>query len=611
MGNGYSTKFVAYDLAIFDEIETTFSHLTSWGACKQKRKYTAYLQTILATSKKAIISDADISGSTLAVINKMLQKGVPNGDGTYRPVERTVKICYNEYKNDNNKYFIWKGKTNMIESMSKSLMNGENIGIATNNKTIAKLVYAYLSTYSREYQRIHGRPLNSLLVTRDTAGGAGNIRTDPSVVYRQNVFVYTPTLLCGVSFNRVHFHKLYGIFTSGSANAKICCQMLLRIRKLISEEIHLNISRKSKDDFRVDKQLLIRLLEERYLQVQDFGPSAQRFLNPEGEKGFVEDTYTSIWMHTNISDRESKMDLETAILDNIKTHLPDPSAQIVEKPKVNSENNTLKELKDEILDRQCELVASAKDIDKATADERRENMSDLTEEELLEMDKYKIVTYYNCPPEIVTKEFVMEWGRPGRIEQLKSFCKCFLLTEEALEGRDERYLESWEGDSLIDLEFYVDHRNLFAELLDLFGFNIDDAMLFRFDWNLLRHVSLIRLNEILPKFVVKAKRKLPTKIEDHAEIPTFIRHVMYLVGIPLKKSGDILVVDYLATSNMLNRLRLKYHDNEDVLERIIAILHRYDVHKLNTRRHLEIDVSETNENGSSGNDLIEEDFAGY
>jgi hypothetical protein len=171
-------------------------------------------------------------------------------------------------------------------------------------------------------------------------------------------------------------------------------------------------------------------------------------------------------------------------------------------------------------------------------------------------------------------EFALEWGLSGKITALSMFAKLFLWSDELFENRDDTALDKYKGDSLIHFDFEGDQKNLFDSFFRVFGLDHESIMMFSFDVENYNHIQVSHLNDILPKFILKDRHhKVPTKLTSAAAIPSMLRQVFFLSGVPFKTTIEkIIETDYVELTKNLEKLITIYQTNVNVLERILRIL---------------------------------------
>jgi hypothetical protein len=273
-------------------------------------------------------------------------------------------------------------------------------------------------------------------------------------------------------------------------------------------------------------------LENKYIHVSDFSDKSEKLLFSSGINAFKNDLYTQVYKNNEISYRASIQNMELEMKRNISKYLPNPGSQMV-----TLERRTIKydlsKINDAIFQRDCENVVNAADISKETYEKYKDTRDSITEQQEYELKRYKIRDFYKI--NTISMEFALEWGLSGKITALSMFAKLFLWSDELFENRDDTALDKYKGDSLIHFDFEGDQKNLFDSFFRVFGLDHESIMMFSFDVENYNHIQVSHLNDILPKFILKDRHhKVPTKLTSAAAIPSMLRQVFFLSGVPLK-----------------------------------------------------------------------------
>jgi hypothetical protein len=338
---------------------------------------------------------------------------------------------------------------------------------------------------------------------------------------------------------------------------------------LLSREIRLFITGEKPETFTTTREELIAQLRKKYVTVQDYGDETTKFLFSLGQDGFIKDVYTMIYLQNEIVNRVSMQNLCKAMVANIRRHLIDPRKQI-EYVKAEKPRDGLKKIKEAIFENDCKMVDAAIDINDETAKKFGDRKDGLTELEEYQLRKHKIKKFYKI--DTIDYKFISTWGHGSKIVQLSMFSMMYLWSDEVFNQKDDVEIKTHRGDSLIHIDFKSDMKLLFSDLLEVFNFKIEDAMIFEFFLKRTSTYNLSKLNEILPKFMIRdRKHKLPTKLPSHQAIPSMLRTLMYLTGIPTKTKNDVMKVDIDEIYANMERLIIIYQGDVDVLERIVQL----------------------------------------
>lgn len=212
------------DILILDEIESILSQFNS-SYFKDFNFSLLIFQKMLEHSKKLIAMDANISNRTLEIIKYCNEK-------------RNQEIyMYKNLWNPNKDYTYYiLDKDKWITVVGRSIIKNNKIAIFTNSLKEAKTLKQYLQKYIKpeEIKIYHGKTKES--VKKKDFSDVNSSWT------KYRCIICTPTVSAGISFESEHFNHVFGYFTDASCNADICCQMLGRIRNVISKEIFICIN---------------------------------------------------------------------------------------------------------------------------------------------------------------------------------------------------------------------------------------------------------------------------------------------------------------------------------------------------------------------------------
>jgi hypothetical protein len=223
-----------FDLLILDEIESTVNHITSGHIKHFEPSYRNFI-TYCKKTPKVFCMDAtlqDITVDTLFKNSSVIK----------------IKNTYQSYKKAN--VGFTHCKAHFIQMCISDLQQGKKIIIPSNSERFI--------VYLREV--VH-KTLPELRVGIKTAELGLDITTDDWDKY--DLFMYSPTIIAGVSFDKPHFDKCYAYFTDRSCTGDLCAQQLIRARILkdnqyviftpkASDETSLSVTREQAEDYIID-----------------------------------------------------------------------------------------------------------------------------------------------------------------------------------------------------------------------------------------------------------------------------------------------------------------------------------------------------------------------
>jgi hypothetical protein len=332
----------SYDLIVFDESESVLSHLTFLDKQNKLAKCYKNLNRLMKSASVNLFMDADISDRTISFIKETLGQ-VPT-------------VYSNEYKHKSRKLTITNNIKELQYEMNKSLERNLNICLVSTSKTQALNFEAYFKEY------------NPYVIIAESSDKDKKEIADTSILKTNNVrlFIYSPSITCGVDISFKHFDRVYGIYTDGSVCARVYSQMLERVRK----------------EYLTYKNILI------YSDMKE-----HNFANS------INDLKEDLKDHFNILSETRTFNLFEEANANRATHLK-CFREIQERMGNTVEILDRKEVKFNIVDRKDKPndIANAHEIDCETADSlelKQDNREDLTREEKNSLKKYHLLRKFS------------------------------------------------------------------------------------------------------------------------------------------------------------------------------------------------------------------------
>ena len=193
----------SFDLIFFDEIESTTDHLCSF--VKRKPEVWDTLCQYIKETPKIITADALLSKGTIKL---------------FKDLGRTTHVVDNKWMSFKGQKatFIRMSMDNFdyINYLSESLSEKKRVISPCTSKIMADKAYSYLT------EKFPDKKIG--IVTSDTE------LIPVSDWGKYDCFIYTPTIVAGISFNDEHFSERVAYFTDKSCSANSACQMLFRAR---------------------------------------------------------------------------------------------------------------------------------------------------------------------------------------------------------------------------------------------------------------------------------------------------------------------------------------------------------------------------------------------
>jgi len=457
----------APDLLILDESESIFEQFNS-GLFKKFNECFSVFQWLLRYSKKVIAMDAYMSDRTYSVIKK-IRGGL-------------IHYHKNEFKNAiNDKYYFTYDKLKWTASIYKSVENNEKIAIPVSSLAEAELLYESITT-KFPYKQVKCYSSKSSI---DEKKEHFNNVNDYWSQY--DVLIYTPTVSAGVSFEKVHFDKLYAYFTDRSCNVETCLQMMGRIRDVGTHEhyICLNVLGGTlptniediKNAIYDKRASLFREYSDNYLQFE---------YNENGNVIYNDSDYFYLWLENrrirhlsinNFAKRIISYIYETgAEIHDIENIYTDEELEDIIKDRTDS--------KESIEEYNINKIVNSKDLDDEEIEYIQNKLVDkeeLTVDEKYSFNRYKLRKIYNWNNKDLTKEFVKIYNKPKLKNIYKNLCRINMYNDvnKALKNIQKEERESYKhnvmqediGDIEINRIYTFDKHRISVALLKLCGFD--------------------------------------------------------------------------------------------------------------------------------------------
>lgn len=209
-----------FDCLVLDECESIFEQFDS-GNVKEFNAAFATFQYLIKYSKQVILMDAHISDRTFRLIQRF--RGL-----------KSLHYHYNSYKNSRlDEYFVTSKQPVWLKEMIHSIEIGKKICIPISSLAEAQTIYEHLhelfpakkiqiysSQTSFDEKKEHFSNVNEYWKEFD-------------------ILIYTPTVSAGVSFEQLHYDRVFGYFTDKSCNVETCIQMIGRIRNVSDHKLYI------------------------------------------------------------------------------------------------------------------------------------------------------------------------------------------------------------------------------------------------------------------------------------------------------------------------------------------------------------------------------------
>lgn len=408
------------DLLILDECESIFEQFDSglvrlFNASFDKFKY------LVRHSKHVICMDAHLGRRTLNVMRKLRGSTVEDSSEQTQPPERVNIVHHCLHKNaTNDTYWICADKAKWLAVLYEALDRKEKIAIPSSSLTDAKMVaqcikrrypQAKICLYSRE-------TLTSTKVEHFA-------RVD-HYWSQYDVLIYTPTITAGVSFELVHFDKVFGFFTNVSCPVETCIQMIGRIRDVSAHSYFICLSVSPSSLPTTEQAIVDRLYDSRRCLVaedaEDAGVSCDYTARGNVVLHFTD--YYYVWLENKLVRNTSAVHFVrhfVSLVSSTGATVLQLSTEelgkltVVTKAELGAIAGETKSAREQVKSAEVEALHSAPDL---TA-EQVENISarfiaqdDVSPAETASFERYKLRKVYGVTGEL-TQDFIAKYNKPG------------------------------------------------------------------------------------------------------------------------------------------------------------------------------------------------------
>lgn len=386
------------DLVILDEMESVLSQFHS-GLHKNFSSSFMTFQMLMDTSERVICMDANLGNASYTVLSEM------------RP-SHPIHFHKNTFQSaTSQKYHITSQYNTWLNTLYMQLDNGKRVVIPTNSKQEAHVIEKFVQ------EKFPSKRVMLYSSATDMSIRTEHFSNVDKYWGNLDVLIYTPTVSAGISFEKSHFDMVFAYFNDMSCPVEDCRQMLGRVRRIADDAFYICI-RATRSWNPTDTRELDKIIQGRKTEL--FRTS----LNPE-LRGMMEfavrqvyvpgegphqykSPYYSLWLqHVRKSNISRNKFMETFINQVRRT-----GAQVT-----NTGYDGVKEVvfdksrvKKEIRDAENESIAKAKEISTPEFEELLVN-NNVTNEDRLALQKYRLRKHYNMWETELTREFVEKYNK--------------------------------------------------------------------------------------------------------------------------------------------------------------------------------------------------------
>lgn len=383
-------KYPPPDLLVLDEIESIIEQMRG---CHDMSCFSVF-HWLVNHSKKVVVCDAALSSRTINLF-KLITKRVFFCHEFYTPVFKDASFT------------LYPNYASLLQHACEAAEH-EKIGIVSDSKRSLKVMKKYLHAYLPSKK--------ILLVEKDTKdeflrmvkekqgvvdGQPANIReAESAVIQDYDIFLYSPSIQSGCSFEGTGIRKLYCYFTGVIAEVP-AMQMMGRIRGADQFHMAINFTKHAYPE-EIDEIRRLQWSDKEWSKIAKNVPVRW---DVDGKMVILETEESARWLLLRSYEHISTNHFAKLLAGWLRYY----GARFVGCDFFIS-NRTLVEYGKEVSLEDAALIASARDItvDEAYGIERRKLR--MTQEERLALAKYKIVSTYRMEPSYCKTEFVIKYG---------------------------------------------------------------------------------------------------------------------------------------------------------------------------------------------------------
>jgi hypothetical protein len=214
-----------YDLVIWDECESCLKQLSSDKTMKKLNKVVAVIEHIMNTTDKLLFMDAFLSDRSLNFVKNFR-------------ANRSIQCYINKWRHSGRKatpifYRDMRiSKKILVENIFKRIRAGENIVLFTSSKGFGDYVMDL-------FEKNFGDTKKAMFYCKDTDDKIMKEHLDDvnKAWIQFNLLIFSPKIIQGVSFDMIHFDKMFVYAYSGSCCVRDVNQAMVRVRNFRDDDI--------------------------------------------------------------------------------------------------------------------------------------------------------------------------------------------------------------------------------------------------------------------------------------------------------------------------------------------------------------------------------------
>lgn len=448
------------DLLIMDESELIIEQMCS-GLYQSFNHSLAAFIYMLENAKHVVCMDALMGDRTYRVIEKIR--------GT-----KDMLLHINRFKRDvDDKYLLATSKCDWLNYLITCLENDEKVAIMTNSLAECKTLNEFIGK-SHPEKRIGVYSSETNKAEKNAA-----FENVDEVWSTFDILIITPTVSAGVSFERAHFDRVFGLFTNKSCPVETCIQMLGRVRNVRSNEYTIFIECNNRCFPTSIKEIKNRIYQQQMYVMTDNCNVPFKY-DPEGNIVITDTFYLQILLENiriknlsknNFVDRFVKLISQAGA--TVSLLEIDNGIQDIE--------DIHKSIKEEIKIREATNIATALDIDTeeflAIKEERNNQDIDAPEIEKSRLYSYKkhaFKQYYGLGNVELDYNVILDYNNEAKKKQFVNLNIAALYKDYEV-GEVLKAIRANDIDHLVHAETKVKAYN--SELLSSFSKHMRDELI--------------------------------------------------------------------------------------------------------------------------------------
>jgi hypothetical protein len=234
-----------YDVVVIDECTSFFFHTTSETMKPTLEKSLSFLGIQLKTAHYVYGVDADLSPEIVSLM--CLQ----------RPHDPPYVVHYTHKPLSNRMLYLAHTRKELLTSLWSSLLKGENCVLVLQSIKDSTDFFAHFSAAASSILLINSEGASYFSGNQQQYKNCKlkkqEILTDLEHAFPPvQLFIYTPCIKTGVSFEKVHFDKVYAMTCRKSSKPREFQQALLRVRHVSSNQYILCLGNVSLGDLNMN-----------------------------------------------------------------------------------------------------------------------------------------------------------------------------------------------------------------------------------------------------------------------------------------------------------------------------------------------------------------------